>query len=274
MTDPPAFDWAATRGERWLAQLDGMEAMLAPVDAPLLDALRLDAPLRVADVGCGGGATTLAIARRAPSGSAVHGYDIAPGLVEVARARAPQLTFTTADVATTRPAEAPYDRLASRFGVMFFADAPAAFRNLAAWLAPGGRFAFAVWGRARDNPWVTVVRDVVAERVNLPPPVPDTPGPFRYGDVDPLRELLRAAGFAELEVRDWRGPLAIGGGLPAAEAADFALAAFSIAEPMLRAGDEVLTGGRRALTERFARALDGGIVRLNACVHVVTGVRA
>ena len=46
--NPAASDWAAARGEKWLAQLSGMEGMLAPVDEPLLRALQLDAPFRIA----------------------------------------------------------------------------------------------------------------------------------------------------------------------------------------------------------------------------------
>ena len=55
-TSPPsttgtaAADWSAARGEKWLAQLSGMEGMLAPVDEPLIEALRLDAPLRIAEI--------------------------------------------------------------------------------------------------------------------------------------------------------------------------------------------------------------------------------
>jgi trans-aconitate methyltransferase len=53
-----------------------MEAMLTPVDEPLVRALNLDAPCRIADIGCGGGGMTLEILRRAPAGSVVHGYDL------------------------------------------------------------------------------------------------------------------------------------------------------------------------------------------------------
>ena len=58
--NPAASDWATARGEKWRKQLSGMEAMLLPVDEPLIRALRLDAPYRIADIGCGGGGTTLA----------------------------------------------------------------------------------------------------------------------------------------------------------------------------------------------------------------------
>ena len=105
--NPAASDWATARGDKWLAQLSGMGAMLAPVDEPLLRALQLDAPLRIAEIGSGGGGTTLEILRRAPAGSVVHGFDISPALVEVARRRIPReqgaITFQTADMATAGP---------------------------------------------------------------------------------------------------------------------------------------------------------------------------
>src|ERR1700761_4420206 len=114
--------WSAARGERWRAHLAGMEATLEPIDEPLLAALQLDAPYRLAEAACGGGATALQIAARAPAGSVVHGFDIAPGLVEVALSRIPpeaqDLVFAVADMATAAP-EQRYDRLVSRLGIMF-----------------------------------------------------------------------------------------------------------------------------------------------------------
>jgi hypothetical protein len=52
--------------------------------------------------------------------------------------------YEIADMATAPAPPEPYDRLVSRFGIIFFDDPPAAFANLARWLAPGGRFAYAV----------------------------------------------------------------------------------------------------------------------------------
>src|SRR5215467_7718535 len=172
--NPAASDWAAARGDKWRDQLSGMEAMLAPVDEPLISALRLDAPYRIADIGCGGGGTTLEILRRAPAGSVVHGFDISQALIDTARSRIRSddrdVAFAVADVATAPAQESPYDRLVSRFGVMFYDDPPAAFSNLVRWLAQGGRFAFAVWGPQAENPWRTSLREVVAEIIDAPPP--------------------------------------------------------------------------------------------------------
>jgi SAM-dependent methyltransferase len=277
--NPTGDDWETTRGDKWLDQLAGMEAMLAPVDEPLIAALRLDAPLRLAEIGCGGGGTALEMLRKAPKGSLVHGFDIAPMLVDRARGRAPRdstaLAFDLADMGTAPAPGELYDRLYSRFGMLFFADELAAFRNLLRWLTPGGRFAFAAWGATADNPWMTLTRDATAEVIDLPAPDPDGPGGFRYADAAKFLSLLSQAGFADLNAQDWRGSFAIGGGLPAAEAASFALASFaSFGELLAEAGDEAFDDACRRLTARFAAHERGGAVHLDARVHIVTGARA
>jgi SAM-dependent methyltransferase len=274
-----AYDWANTRGEHWRAEITRMEAMLAPVDDPLIAALMLDRPLRIAEIGSGGGGTALEISRRAPHGSFVQGLDISPALVEAARARLPHLTrkvaFDCVDAATAPPPAELYDRLVSRFGIMFFDDAPAAFANLSRWLVPGGRAVFAVWGPPSENPWISVVRDVVAGIVGLSPPEPDAPGPFRYGNVETLLTLLARAGFSDLQKREWRHPLLLGGGLPAAEAASFALASFSsFADLLAKAGADAVDRARRELTARFAGHERGGAVRMDALVHIVLAARS
>src|SRR5215471_5077799 len=196
-TNSTASDWSGARAEKWRAHLTGMEATLASVNAPLIRALDLHAPCRIADACCGGGGTTLEILRSAPPGSIVHGFDLSPQLIDAARARIPSgaqsIAFQIADMAKTAPPEDLYDRMVSRFGIMFFDDPPAAFANLARWLAPQGRFAFAVWGPVAENPWMTTIRQAVAEVIDLPVPEPDAPGPFRYAEAASLLALLDQA---------------------------------------------------------------------------------
>lgn len=275
---PSSSEWAAARGDKWAAQLSAMEATLAPVDAPLISALQVDAPVGIADVGCGGGATAREILRRAPRGTTIDGFDVSSTLVEHARQRLSpderdRVTFAVADVATAAPARA-YDRLVSRFGVMFFDDPAAAFANLLGWLAPGGRFAFAVWGRLSENTWMTGVRDVVARIVDVPKTDHEAPGPYRYADAAKLIALLDGAGFRELDVHEWRGTLPVGGGLPPAEAARFALSAFSAFGDLLAAaGDGAVDEAQRKLTVSLSARAPDGIVRMDAAVHIVTGAR-
>ena len=278
ITPLASSEWAGERGARWNAHVAGLEAMLRPIDEPLTRALRLDAPCRIADVGCGGGGATAEIGRRAPPGSVVHGFDISPDLVASARTRhgskAGTLAFGVADVATALAPEVLYDRLVSRFGILFFDDPAAAFANLVRWLAPGGRVAFAVWGPPDENPWTSSMSEVVADFIDLPRPAPDAPCAFRYADVDNVLALLGEAGLSHLDVHDWRGALSLGGGLAAAEAAHFALASSSVGELVADAGDQVFDAVRHALTRRFSRYEQGGSVRMDAYVHIVTGAHA
>lgn len=272
MTEPkPPYDWASTRGAQWRDQLDGMEAMLAPVDRPLIEALALgDAPLRIAEIGCGGGATTRAIAEAAVPGSHVEGFDISPDLVEAAGRRSGgALSFTVADAGTYRPAER-FDRLTSRFGVMFFADPAAAFANLAQWLAPGGQLAFAVWGPGPEVSFMASVRAAIASVIDLPPAEPDVPGPCRYGDPGKLVALLEAAGLHDVVSTSWRGDLTVGGGMGPEAAANFLIASSSSAAPLADLAPALQEKARAALIERCAEYERDGVVVMPARVEIVT----
>lgn len=245
------YDWAGGRGAQWRDQLDGMEAMLAPVDAPFIAALALDAPCRIAEIACGGGGTTRAIAAAAPAGSDITGFDISPDLVAAATARAGTVArFVEADVARYRP-ERRFDRLASRFGVMFFDDPAAAFANLRHWLAPGGRLAFAVWGPAAEVGFMAQIRAAIASVIELPPADPDAPGPVRYGDPARLIALLDAAGFHDAASHSWHGALPVPATTPEA-AADFLLASSSTAAPLLGAPPAQREAARASLAEACA----------------------
>lgn len=272
-----AEDWAHERGQKWCDQLDVMEATLDPVDAPLIEALQLDGPLRIAEIGCGGGGTTLKILRSAPAGSSVHGVDISPALVERARTRAAaetgDIVLHIADAQSAAAPAGPYDRLVSRFGIMFFDDPEAAFSNLSSWLAPGGRIAFAVWGPPPQNPWMTSLREAVVQVMDVPEPEPDAPGPFRYAGGDKLLGLLKGAGLRDLDARDWRGKIPLGGGVTPEAAVDFAFSAFSLGDLLAEAGEAVSAAVRQTLTQRYAEHEEDGGVHMDACVHIVTGVR-
>jgi SAM-dependent methyltransferase len=263
------LDWAASRGALWRDKLDGMEALLAPVDAPFVEALALDAPYRIGEVACGGGGTTRAIAAAAPPGSEITGFDISPDLVAAATARAGDVArFLEADASKYRP-ERPFDRLASRFGVMFFEDPAAAFANLRHWLAPGGILAFAVWGPAAEVGFMAQIRATVASVMDVPAGDPDAPGPCRYADPSKLIALLGDAGFVQAASRSAQCALPVPGDTPEAAAA-FLLASSSMAAPLADAPAEIRDKAYARLTQVCADHWDEGRVRMPARVEIVT----
>lgn len=272
-----ASDWSSERGEAWRQSMGPLEAMLAPVNAPLIEALDLHAPVRIADIGCGGGETSIAIARSAYPGSLVDGFDISPALIDAARSKEAYgdvpIHFHVQDAGEALDEEAQFDRLTSRFGVMFFPEAERAFANLVGWLKPGGRFAFAVWGPPMDNPWMSSIRSVLSDHIVLPTPEPGAPGPFRYQDAEAFGSLLAQAGFADVQSVSWKSQLSLGGGMSALAAADFALSAFSIGRELNKSDQITAQAARADLASLFAANETDGHVRMDAHVHIVTGGR-
>lgn len=271
------LDWEHERGRLWRQQLSGLEAMLAPVNNRLIDALKLSKAHHIADIGSGGGATSIALLNAAPPGSRVTGFDISADLIDAAQskyaAHADRLTFVQTDAQRHTGTDRQFDRLTSRFGIMFFDDPATAFANLARWLTPDGEFAFAVWAPPKANPWMSEIRRVVEQFIDLPEPDMGGPGPFRYQDGDAFTHLLSQSGFRNVVFETWSGLLPIGGGLNAQSAADFALAAFSLGQRLIAESPMDLNAAKASLSARFAADEMDGIVRMPAAVHIVTGRR-
>ena len=214
--------WNGPAGEKWRSRQAHQDHLLEPVSQLLLTASGARAGDRVIDVGCGCGATTLEFAARvAPTGE-VLGVDVSGPMLDWARQRAPQhlpIQFALAD-ATLHPFEdASANLVASRFGVMFFADPARSFANLRRALRPRGRVVFACWRAARENPWMILpLREAAKHTPPLPETNPDDPGPFAFADATRVSRILTDAGFADIaiEPHDVELDVAAGKGLDAA----------------------------------------------------------
>jgi SAM-dependent methyltransferase len=157
----------------------------------------------VLDVGCGTGAVSLAIARRA--GAAVTGVDISEPMLALARTRAQQaganVRFVQADAETYAFEPAAFDAIVSRFGVMFFADSVRAFANLHNAAKPGATLALAVWRSAAENPFMTTAERAAAPLIPaMPPRPPDGPGQFAFADSARVRHILERSGWRDVAI--------------------------------------------------------------------------
>ncbi len=196
--DVGALDWDGEHGDFWVREQEHQDRRLQPFVGPLLDAARVGPGSAVLDVGCGCGAPTRAAASR--GAGPVLGVDLSSQMLARARELASRdgldaVEFVQDDVQDHRFAPAAFDAVISRFGVMFFDDPAAAFRNLAGALRPDGTLAFLCWQSARRNPHISLpMRAVVAA---FPDALPrDTPQPpFSMSEPDEVRALLTGAGF-------------------------------------------------------------------------------
>ncbi len=198
--------WNSPVGDRWVEYQESQDRMLGPLGDAAMAATELAPGQRVIDIGCGCGTTTFELARRVGPNGQVLGIDISAPMLERARQRAADETslpvdFQNQDAASHRFEPQSYDRVYSRFGVMFFGDPVAAFHNIRAALKPGGRLAFVCWQPLDLNPWMATPIAVASQDVERPaPPGPDDPGPFAFRDPDRVTAILAGAGFENIEI--------------------------------------------------------------------------
>ncbi len=214
------------------------------------------------DVGCGCGATVLALARRVGPGGAVLGLDVSEAMVARARERVAEAGLGAharvelADAAL-RPFAPEADLLFSRFGVMFFVDPAAAFANLRRALRPGGRMVFVAWRPMVDNPWFLVpMKAARARGVALPdePPLePGAPGPFAFDDPARVRRILDAAGWHGVDISPHDTVLRVAAPGDVEEAARGATRVGPLARALAGAGEDVREAAEAAVAEAMRR---------------------
>src|SRR5579871_105922 len=214
--------WNGPTGQRWTDRQAMHDILLAPVSKILIERARAMPGERILDVGCGCGATTIALAERVAPAGFVRGIDISEPMLARARERAPKnlpLSFVLAD-ATVYPFDPQdFDLLVSRFGVMFFAEPAVSFANLRRALRPEGRVTFVCWRDPRENPWMTMSMQAVYQHVpKLPQVGPEDPGPFAFASEERVRRILGDAGYRDvaLERCDLSIDIANGRGLEGA----------------------------------------------------------
>lgn len=261
--------WNGEAAEAWVRHEADLDRLLAPLSERALERAAVRPGERVLDVGCGAGATSLALVAR---GARVTGIDISAPMLARARERASaagaDAGFVLAD-ATHHRFDPEHDLLFSRFGVMFFADPIAAFRNLRGGLRDTGRACFLCWRALRENPWIGApLGAVLAHLPSQPPADPRAPGGFAFADPDYLNGILNSAGFREVRIESLDAELTLGADL------ESAYTLFSRISPLRALLAEADTA-TRAAAESAARAAlaahagDAG-VRLGAACWVVS----
>lgn len=211
-----ANEWETHEGQHWADSADRYTRILAAFGDVVTQAAAYEAGQRVLDIGCGNGDITVAAALAVGATGSVTGVDLSPAMLAVAHRRAQaagvdNVTFSQADAATFRPDLANFDRVVSRFGVMFFDDPASALGHIRSLMAPGARITFVCWRELFANEWMIVPGAAVAEVLPLPSGGdPTAPGPFAFADSDRLTTILRAAGFGSVHIEPFSAPVWMG----------------------------------------------------------------
>ena len=166
-----------------------------------------------------------------------------------------------------------FDLLFSRFGVMFFEEPSRVFTHLGAALKPEGRLAFVCWRPLAENEWARIPYEAAVKVVGpQPPPVPNAPGPFAFGDPARVRGILEAAGFKDVAFAKLDRPQRMG--LTARptpdDAADFATKLGPSARVLYERDPETIAKARAAIREAVAPYEGPEGVRMKGACWIVT----
>ena len=191
--------WSGPLGPRWVPSTVEMAMQLSEVADLVMRHADPKPGQRIIDIGSGTGALSLLAANAVGPTGRVLTTDISEPLLDHAARRGhdlPHMSTFLGDAQTAIWPETEFALAISRFGVMFFADPPAAFANIAKALKPGGRFVFAAWAPASRNPfWHIPTKHAVAHLGQPPKTEPDTPGPMGLSTMTFALERLRKAGL-------------------------------------------------------------------------------
>jgi SAM-dependent methyltransferase len=198
--------WNGPAGSAWVELQQLLDQMFRPLEDMLVDAVSAASAVRVLDVGCGTGSTTLAVARQLGAQGSCVGLDLSAPMIAVARARAARertpASFVVANAQDHAFERADFDMFISRFGVMFFEDSVRAFANLRRAARDGAVMRFIVWRSAAENPFMTTAERAAAPLLpNLPPRKPNAPGQFAFADRTRVESILEESGWTEIDLR-------------------------------------------------------------------------
>ena len=162
--------------------------------AEFVDRLNLKHGETLLDVACGTGNTAIPAALK---GAIVTGIDIAPNLVEQARARATaqgvECVFEEGDAEAMPYADASFETVITMFGAMFAPRPDKTAAELIRVCRPGGRIVMANW---TPSSFTGLMFKTGAKHV---PPPPGVPPPVLWGDEETVKQRL-SDGISDLRM--------------------------------------------------------------------------
>ena len=160
------------------------------------------APTHVLELAAGTGIVTRVLRDQLPEGTLLTATDLNPPMLDVARGKFgsdERVDFRPADATNLPFLDGAFDTVVCQFGVMFFPDKDRSYREVRRVLAPGGRYLFSVWDSHRHNPFGRIAHEVAGSFFTADPPR-FYQVPFGAHAIDPIKESLIDAGFADIRI--------------------------------------------------------------------------
>jgi ubiquinone/menaquinone biosynthesis C-methylase UbiE len=185
--------------ERFLVPL-----IFEPYAVDLAERIAGTSPRDVLEIAAGTGVLTRALDARLPAQARMTATDLNQPMLDHARAHHPsggdRITWQQADALSLPFEDASFDSVACQFGVMFFPDKVAGYREARRVLRPGGRYFFNVWTQIAQSEFADVVTEALATVFPQDPPRFLARTPHGYHDLATIRRELTEAGFSSIAV--------------------------------------------------------------------------
>ena len=197
MADPVDRLWVDSMPaayERWL-----VPTVFHPFAVDLTRRIAASAPARILELAAGSGVLTHELVAAMPS-AIVTATDLNEAMVALGATREPSATWQAADATTLPFDDASFDAVACQFGVMFFPDRPAAFREAGHVLGPDGRLHFNVWAALSEHVFQSALVDALELLFPGDAPTFMVSVVHGYADPDAIQADMSAAGLRCLSI--------------------------------------------------------------------------
>jgi SAM-dependent methyltransferase len=159
-------------------------------------------PTRVLETAAGTGIVTRQLRDFLPVSVQVTATDLNAPMLEVARTKfrsGEAVDFQPADAAALPFSNGTFDAVVCQFGIMFFPQKDASYREVYRVLTPAGHYLFSVWDSHRRNPFGRIAHEIAGRFFPTDPPQFYNV-PFSYYQIDPIKESLINAGFTDINI--------------------------------------------------------------------------
>ena len=196
--------WNEGIGKKWVEEDDSMNERLSILTKELFLRLNINRGDKILDIGCGGGQTSFEASEIVGENGYVVGADISKILLDLANskyANTKNLEFKLCDVQNYEFRENSFNKVISRFGVMFFENPIEAFKNIYNAIQEGGSLNFVCWTNVMENEFFTDPTNIIIRHLNKDfPEITRSPGPLAFSEEKYINEILSNSGFKNIKV--------------------------------------------------------------------------
>jgi SAM-dependent methyltransferase len=175
--------------DRWLAP-----AVFRPFAIDLARRAARFAPRRLLEIAAGTGVLTRELVAAVPAAQ-VTATDLNAAMIGFGSRQVPLATWRQADALRLPFDDRTFDLIACQFGVMFFPDRPAAFREMRRVLGPAGRLLFSTWGAVETHGFAAALAAGLAHVFPGDPPAFVVAVPHGYCDLGQVAADVAAGGL-------------------------------------------------------------------------------